>query len=265
MKRILLILVCSFLFSVTYAEVISGKVDHNDMNYKNKIVDSKTGEPVQNAKITIPEINFTTYTDSSGSFKLNADINNQTIMFVEHDKYKVFSLTVDNSVFNSPLKLGIEEISPFDMQISQGIIHLGDNMYSSNSANSSDFRSSANSHYLSKTFKRPQANAKQDVVIKIGTIIGLDTKKAKQSGQNKIVKVYSAPSEIFVNGHKIAKLELNGDNIEIIVPKTILKDSNELIIKAGKNLFQTTYTDYDDIELGNLRIEVKEKSYYARR
>jgi len=102
------------------------------------------------------------------------------------------------------------------------------------------------------------------VVIKIGTVIGLDTKKAKQVGQNKIAKVYSAPSEVYVNGNKIAKLELNGDNIEILVPTNILRETNELLIKAGKNLFQTSYTDYDDIELANLRIEVKDKHYYAR-
>ena len=138
-------------------------------------------------------------------------------------------------------------------------------MYSNNSANSSDFRLNANGHYLSKTFSKPKFSAKQDVTIKIGTIIGLDTKKAKQYNQNRIAKVYSSPSEIFVNGQKIAKLELNGDNLEIIIPKSILKENNELVIKAGKNLFQTSYTDYDDIELANLRIEVKEKSQFARR
>jgi ABC-2 type transport system ATP-binding protein len=155
MKKILLLMICQILFSACYADVISGKINHNDMNYKNKIIDSKTGQPIDRAKITIPEINFTTYTDSNGFFKLNVDVNDQMIMFVEHDGYKVFSLAVDNSTFNTPLKLGIEQSSPFDMQISEGVIHLGDNMYSSNSANSSDFRLSANSHYLSKVFKKP--------------------------------------------------------------------------------------------------------------
>ena len=265
MKKFFLLFLCAILLNTAQANVISGKINHNDMNYKNKIIDSQTNQPIDNAKITIPEINFTTYTNPDGTFKLNADINNQTVMFVEKDGYKIFSLTVDNSVFNSPLKLGIEQSSPFDMQISQGVIHLGDNMYSSNSANSSDFRLSANSHYLIKTFKRPQTNSKQEIIIKVGTIIGLDTKKAKEYGQNKIAKVYSAPSEIFVNGHKIAKLELNGDNLEFIIPKNLLKETNELMIKTGKNLFQTAYTDFDDIELANLRIEVKEKSYYARK
>jgi len=266
MKKILSITFCIlYLIGSSFADVISGKIDHNDLNYKNKIVDSKTNKPLSGAKITIPEINYQTYSDSNGNFKLNADISDKTVMFVEHDGYKIFSLTVDNNVFNSPLKIGIEEVSPFDMQISEGIIHLGDNMYSDNSANSFEFRASANGHYLSKTFSKPQFNNKQDVVIKIGTIIGLDTKRAKQKGQNRIIKVYSAPSEVYVNGHKIAKLELNGDNIEILIPKNILKQTNELLIKCGKNLFQTAYTDYDDIELANLRIEVREKYNYARR
>lgn len=265
MKNIITIFIYFFLLTnCTYAGVISGKINHDDINFKNKIVDYKTQKPLSNAKITIPEIHYTTYSDSEGCFKLNADIVDKTVLFVEKEGYKVFSLTVDNNVFNSPLKLGIEQTNPFDMQISQGVIHLGDNMFSDNSANSTDFRLSADSHYYSKIFNRPKYNSKQDVIIKIGTLIGLDTKKAKQTGQNRIAKVYSSPTEVYVNGHKIAKLELNGDNIEIIIPKNILKDTNELLIKTGKNLFQTNYTDYDDIELANLRIEIKEKYYYAR-
>ena len=265
MRKIIFILICLMSFGFELRDgMLSGNIDHNDLNYQNKIVDSKTNKPISGARITIPEINYETFSDFNGAFKLNADISDKTVMFVEHEGYKVFSLTVDNSVFNSPLKLGIEQSSPFDMQISQGVIHLGDNMYSDNSANSSDFRLSANSHYLSKIFQKPSAANKQDIVIKIGTIIGLDTKKAKQNKQNRIVSVYSAPSEVYINGHKIAKLELNGDNIEILIPKNILKETNELLIKTGKNLFQTAYTDYDDIEIANLRIEVKERYQYAR-
>ena len=179
MKKILPILI--FFISVSYPvfAAISGQINHDDVNYKNKIIDSRTKKPVSGAKISIPEIGFETYSDNDGAFKLNADVSDKTVMFVERDGYKVFSLTVDNSVFNSPLKLGIEQSSPFDMQITSGVIHLGDNMYSDNSANSSDFRLSANGHYLANIFKRPQATQKQDIVIRIGTLIGLDTKKAK--------------------------------------------------------------------------------------
>jgi len=266
MKKIFLFVFIWFIFCLlcAQAEVISGKINHDDLNYQNKIINAKTKEPISNAKITIPEINYTTYSNNDGSFKLNANVNNKTILFVEHEGYKTFSLTVDNNVLNSPLKLGIEESNPFDLQITEGIIHLGDNMFSSNSANSGDFRLYAKGHILTKTFKRPKYSQNDDVVVIIGTIIGLDTKKAKELGQNRISKVYSSPAEVIVNNHRIGHLEINGDNIEIQVPKNILKETNELIIKAGKNLFQKDYTDYDDIELANIRIESKNKHNFAK-
>lgn len=253
-----------FCFSFSNAEVIVGKVNHDDLNYQNKIVDSKTQEVLSNAKITIPELHYTTYSDKNGAFQLNADISAPTVLFVEKDGYKVFSLTVDNSVVKGPLKLGIEQSSPFDLQITDGVVHLGDNMFSNNSANSSEFRLNADGHFLSKKFKHPSVGQNQDAVVRIGTIIGLDTKKAKEMGQNRIAKVYSSPMEILVNGHRIGTIELNGDNHEIFIPRNLLKENNELIIKTGRNLFQTDYVDYDDVELANVRIEVKNKDFYAR-
>lgn len=253
-----------FCFNLAHSETIVGKVNHDDLNYQNKIVDSKTKQALSNAKITIPELHYTTYTDKDGVFQLNADVSSPTVLFVEKDGYKVFSLTVDNSVLKGPLKLGIEQSNPFDLQITQGVIHLGDNMFSNNSANSGEFKLNADGHFLSKKFKRPSAAQGQDVVVKIGTIIGLDTKKAKQMGQNRIAKVYSSPMEVLVNGHRIGIIELNGDNHEVLIPNNLLKDNNELIIKTGRNLFQTDYVDYDDVELANVRIEVKERDFYAR-
>ena len=265
MKKIVLALSINIIFSsLCLGEVISGKIDRFEQNYQNKLIDSKTQKPLSNAKISIPDLNYTTYSDSNGTFKLNVDINDKTILFVEKDGYKVFSLAIDNSVLNNPLKLGIEQLSPFDLQVSEGVIHLGDNMFSSNSANSGEFRIYANGHFYAKTFKKPAYSQNQDVVVVIGTVIGLDTKKAKEKGQNRIAKVYSSPAEVFVNGHKIGNLELNGNNTEVFIPKNILKDTNELVIKTGRNLFQTEYIDYDDIELANIRIEATGHHKYAR-
>ena len=265
MKKIIFLLSFNILICLNcYAELISGKVDKYDENYQNKIIDFETQKPLSNAKISIPDLNYTTYSNSNGTFKLNANIEGKTVLFVEKEGYKVFSLTVDNTVLNNPLKLGIEKSNPFDLQISEGIIHLGDNMFSSNSANSSEFRLFANGHYFSKTFNKPSYAQNQDVVVKIGTIIGLDTKAAKEKGQNRIAKVYSSAGEVYVNGHKIGSLELNGDNTEIVIPKNILKETNELLIKTGRNLFQKEYIDYDDIELANIRIETKQHHKYAR-
>ena len=264
-NKILSLIAFLALFSnLAFCEVISGKIHHDDINYQNKVVDSRTQQGLEGAKVSIPDINFTTYCDENGYFQLNADVNKKTVLFVEKDGYKVFSLTIDNNVISSPLKIGIEKMNPFDLQISDGLIHLGDNMFSQNSANCSQFRLSASGSYFVKEFKKPKCSSKQDVVLKIGSLIGLDTKKAKLIGQNRIAKVYSAPSEVLVNGHKIAKLELNGDNIEITIPKSVLKENNELLIQSGRNLFQTSYVDYDDIELANISVEIKDKTRYAK-
>ncbi len=37
----------------------------------------------------------------------------------------------------------------------------------------------------------------------------------------------------------------------------------KLQLRTGKNLFQHTYIDYDDIELANLRIETRDRQMYA--
>ncbi|MBR2069080.1 MAG: hypothetical protein IJ877_04875 [Candidatus Gastranaerophilales bacterium] len=263
MKKLLLLFLL-FSFNIAFSEVISGKINHDDINYSNKIVDYKTGMPLENARISIPDLNYSTYSNSDGTFKLNADVTNKTVLFVEKEGYKTFSLTIDNTVLNSPLKLGIEQTSPFDLQISQGIIRLGDNMFSTNSANSYDFHQSAHGHIYTQTFDKPKSSANQDIVVVIGSLIGVDTKRAKEKGQNRIARVYASPAEVFINGHKIGILDLNGDNIEIVVPKNLIKAKNELKIQAGKNLFQKEYTDYDDIELANIRIEAKQTHSFAR-
>ena len=62
----------------------------------------------------------------------------------------------------------------------------------------------------------------------------------------------------FFNNQKIADLKINGDHQEIKLPKNLIKQNqqNQIMIKTGKNLFQHSYVDYDDIELMNLAIEV---------
>lgn len=253
-----------FFAGFSCAEVISGKIYHDDINYQNRIVDYKTGNSIENAKITIPDLNYTTFSDSAGVFKLNANISGQTVLFVEKEGYKTFSLTVDNTVLSSPLRLGIEKSGPLDLQISKGIVRLGDNMFSTNSANSYDFHQDAYGHTYTHKFNKPNGASNQDIVVVIGSLIGVDTRKAKERGQNRIAEVYASAPQIYINGHKIASLELNGDNIEVVIPKHLLKAQNELKIETGKNLFQKEYTDYDDIELANIRIEAKQRHTFAR-
>ena len=89
MRKIIFALsVLMFFNSYSFADVISGKIDHDELNIKNKIIDSKTKQGLSNAKITIPELHYTTYSDKDGAFQLNADVSDKTVLFVEKEGYK---------------------------------------------------------------------------------------------------------------------------------------------------------------------------------
>ena len=91
----------------------------------------------------------------------------------------------------------------------------------------------------------------------IGSIIGIDTLMARSVRQNAIVNSFSSPPEVFFNGAKIAEIQLNGDGQRIMIPNRLLKPAqmNEITIRTGRNMKQTAYIDYDDIEFMNLSIQ----------
>uniref|UniRef100_UPI0040271A26 hypothetical protein n=1 Tax=Candidatus Stercorousia sp. TaxID=3048886 RepID=UPI0040271A26 len=91
----------------------------------------------------------------------------------------------------------------------------------------------------------------------IGSINGIDTLMARSMKQNSVVNSFSSPPEIFFNGSKIAEIQLNGDGQRIKIPNNLLRPGqmNEVTIRTGRNLQQTAYIDYDDIEFMNLTIQ----------
>ena len=80
---------------------------------------------------------------------------------------------------------------------------------------------------------------------------------ARSMKQNSVVNSYSSPPEVFFNGSKIAEIQLNGDGQRIKIPNNLLRAGqiNEVTIRTGRNLQQTAYIDYDDIEFMNLTIQ----------
>jgi hypothetical protein len=75
-------------------------------------------------------------------------------------------------------------------------------------------------------------------------------------GQNRQPNAYASPTEVYFNGNKIADVQINGDGQKIKLPRNLVKRGiNEVMIKTGRNLMQTSYVDYDDIEFMNLSIE----------
>ena len=92
----------------------------------------------------------------------------------------------------------------------------------------------------------------------IGSIIGIDTAIARGMGQNKITNSFASPPSVYLNGVKIAEIKVNGDNQRIKLPTNLIKwnQNNTITIKAGINLMQTAYIDYDDFEFMNVSVQV---------
>ena len=90
----------------------------------------------------------------------------------------------------------------------------------------------------------------------IGSIIGIDSLMAQKMGQNRIKSSYATPPEIFLNGIKIANIELNGDAQRFELPKNLIRKGteNEVTIRTGKNMASVSRIDYDDIEFMNLSV-----------
>ncbi len=259
MFRIFAILLLSVSISLNANAAVKGGIQKNeDIKNYNQIIDSKTGKGIPDAKVTAPALKFVTITDSEGRFDLNAKINAPTILSVQKDGYKPFSMTINKSD-REPLIIGIEKTAAKDIIVETDMIHLGDNSYSINSANASDFASKSIGAFYSKDFNIPKFGSKQTAYLTIGSIIGIDTLMARQAGQSKVQTTFASPAEIYCNGNKICELQINGDNQQIPLPKGVIKqgEKNTVTIKAGKNLFQTAYIDYDDIEFTNLSVEIK--------
>ena len=254
-KFLFLSLIFTFLNLQANAAALQANISKEGAAGINRIVDSETNMPVSGAKVTLPQKNYSTKTNPDGTFDLNANINGSTILSVEKDGYKPFSLTVNEKIASRPIIVGIEKTNPMNIVIDKEMFHLGDNNYSDQSANAGDFRVKCVGPYYTKNVKIDRATDKTYLVI--GSIIGIDTKLARSMGQNKIVHAYASPPEVFFNGNKIAEIQLNGDGQRIKIPRNLIRvgQNNEITIKTGRNLMQTAYIDYDYIEFANLSIE----------
>lgn len=257
MKKLLLfILSICVLTTTAECSVYNGNVSKEEnIGGTHRIVDADTNQPIDGAEINIPQKNFSTKSNQNGMFNLKADITGDTIMSVQKDGYKPFSLTINEQIASRPITVGIEKSSPMDIQIENSLLHLGDNSYSELSANAGEFKVQSTGPSYTKQFLIKHTNGNTNLVI--GSIIGIDTKMARSMGQNKIVYAYSSPPEVFFNGTKIAEIQLNGDGQRIKIPNNLIKQNklNEVTIKTGRNMVQTSYIDYDDIEFMNLYIE----------
>ena len=77
-----------FIFFITFAMLtncvysqITGNIKKQTQNNnRSRIIDSKTKEPIGNAKVKLPSKNFMVETDTNGEFDLNAQINDNVFV-----------------------------------------------------------------------------------------------------------------------------------------------------------------------------------------
>lgn len=257
MKKIILLAILTIGLGLPcLAEPLTGGV--SEVGLGNKVVDAKTNSPVSGAQISLPKQGFNTKTDNNGNFTLpSIKIPDDTILSVKKDGYRPYSITIDKNIAARPMILGIQKSDTLDVVLDAEMLHLGDDNFSKASANSGDFKLKAIGPAYRKSFMMTANTLAYNNFLVIGSIIGIDTKLAKQMRQNQIQNSYASPPEVFFNGRKIAEIQLNGDNQKIKLPRALIRPDqlNEIVIQTGINLFQRAYTDYDDIELINISIE----------
>jgi hypothetical protein len=241
---------------------LTGKVEeenHIQFDKTNKVVDNKTGQAIPGASVSIPAKGIFTKTDGEGNFNLHANLSAPAIMAVTADGYKPFSLTITEEKTRAPLVISITKETGNEIIIDSALHHLGDGVYSAQSANADDFKTKYSGPYFSKKFYVDNIDKNSSAVLKIGSIIGLDTLMARKLGQGSIQDTFSSPTTIYLNSQKIGELKINGDGQKIIIPVQLLipRAFNQIIIKTGQNMFVSSKIDYDDMEFMNLILEFK--------
>ena len=95
--------------NLTLATTFTGGVSKVGQNESNQVIDAKTKQGIEFAKITIPQKNFRTYTDANGNFELEKiQITQPTLLNVEKEGYRPFSLTINNNEsLSNPMKIEI--------------------------------------------------------------------------------------------------------------------------------------------------------------
>ena len=232
------------------AEGTSGK-------YSNRIIDRSTGNGIDGATITLPKERYSTKTDSQGFFELDTHIDGTSIMSVKKENYKPYSVTINEQSLSAPLVLGIEKSDAYGLVLDSQMYHLGDNNYSDLSANAGEFRMETIGPFYTRRFILKNLKFNKPIFLVIGSIIGIDTEMARNMGQNKISNAFASAPEVYFNGNKISEIQINGDGQKIRVPAPLIRKNqvNEITIRTGRNLMQTAYIDYDDIEFMNLSFE----------
>ncbi|MGA7954010.1 MAG: dockerin type I domain-containing protein [Gloeobacterales cyanobacterium] len=255
-----------------------------DSSSSGRVLDQKTGEPIPNAEVQIPEEGITVRTDNYGRFTLPRELPSDRILTTRASEYAPFSLTTRKDQKGS-YDLRLEQLGPRLVVLDDQLHHLGDNNFSPQSANAGSFRLRAEGVELTRSFSLSKL-PRSGVTLRIGSLIGLDTAASIQAGQSGLRTAAQEPLQVLLNGQRVQELTLNGDRIQILLPQEGLRVGNNTLtlrtgqatnyqmvenrdggffpllgsflgLRVGYNNVQKIM-DYDDIELAHVTIEIPE-------
>jgi hypothetical protein len=208
----------------------NSQVDFNSAN-SGVVIDKATGKPLAGVKVSLPDEGITVLTDDQGRFQLPRSATGK-ILTAKASQYA--PAAVANQQGNG-FALQLEKLSPRLQVIDDELHHLGDGKFGAGSANATDFRLRNQGYRYARNFaltKLPSG----DMILRIGSLIGLDTSQSVQAGQSNLQQYLGTQQDglkIFLNGRLINQLYLNGDNIAIPLPRWLLRvGSNQLAIET---------------------------------
>lgn len=242
-----------------FSEVLSGSVNKEYVfNGTGIVIDRNTNLPVDGAVVSVPSKNMYTTTNNRGEFNLDLPTDNPVILSVKKDGYKAFSAVLGKPDLSRPMRIGLLERALNEIVINSELHHLGDNKFSERSANAGEFSGEAVGPYFIQEFYLDNVDLTKNIRLKIGSIIGIDTKIAQLIRQSNVRSSSSSPVEVFLNSRKIGEISVNGDNHALSVPPGLLKAYRYNIVKihTGVNLDSDRDVDYDDIEFMNLFLDI---------
>jgi hypothetical protein len=267
-----------------------------DSAYSGQVVDRLTGQPLAGVEVAIPGAGISVRTDAQGRFRLPGAVPAEEILVARLENYLPYSQSTGSGQAGGdrPLQLQLERWDPnTTLVLEANVIRLGDNQYSPESAAAGQFLAPAQGVDLTRSFSLQQMPPRPPV-LRIGSLIGLDTAEAYRAGQSRIPSADMSPMQVIVNGVEVEQIHLGGDNLRISLPLNHLRlGLNTVTLRTGKttvihpNIASRSpqvpisipllggslqisvpvggstvsrqgrgWVDYDDVQLANVTIEI---------
>ncbi|GAB4210999.1 MAG: dockerin type I domain-containing protein [Synechococcales cyanobacterium] len=253
-----------------------------DSGRTGRVVDRASGQPLANVEVAIPGAGISVRSDDQGRFQLPASIPQDQILVAKLDNYLPYSQTTDGELSLNVMLDRWDQTKTLVLQ--SDVVHLGDDRYSPDSAGADQFRLRTQGTELVRSFTvtRPPT---RDPLLRIGSLIGLDTAAAVRAGQSRIRGADMSPMRVFLNGTPVGSIELGGNNLSVSLPRSLVQmGQNTVTLRTGEvrdylssrqsqiavpffgGIVQfgipiqqgpgSLVVDHDDVELANVVIEL---------